>query len=185
MQFIIFDLEATCFEHGQQNHEIIEIGAVKCDAQANPAASFQTYVKPTKNPVLSQFCKDLTSISQENVSSAPYFAEAMLAFEEFILDSFSPQETFLLSWGHYDKNQIETESVQKNYNGRILDLLKNHHSLKHEYAKLTAQKPCGMKGALLQLGIPLDGTHHRGIDDATNIMKIFQKIYSDWSEKFL
>jgi inhibitor of KinA sporulation pathway (predicted exonuclease) len=29
-----------------------------------------------------------------------------------------------------------------------------------------------MAGALRQLGIPLAGTHHRGIDDARNIAKI-------------
>ncbi len=30
----------------------------------------------------------------------------------------------------------------------------------------------GMAGALKQLEIPLEGTHHRGIDDAWNIAEI-------------
>jgi len=32
-----------------------------------------------------------------------------------------------------------------------------------------------MGGALKMEGIKLEGTHHRGIDDATNIAKIFRK----------
>jgi inhibitor of KinA sporulation pathway (predicted exonuclease) len=33
-----------------------------------------------------------------------------------------------------------------------------------------------MKGALFMLGLPLEGRHHRGIDDARNIAKIAQII---------
>ena len=34
---------------------------------------------------------------------------------------------------------------------------------------------CGMTAALDLLGLPLAGTHHRGIDDARNIARIVQK----------
>lgn len=34
----------------------------------------------------------------------------------------------------------------------------------------------GMAGALAMLNIPLEGTHHRGVDDAKNIAKILNKI---------
>jgi len=36
-----------------------------------------------------------------------------------------------------------------------------------------------MKEALRILHIPLEGTHHRGIDDARNIAKIVKKIMAD------
>lgn len=35
----------------------------------------------------------------------------------------------------------------------------------------------GMERALSMLELPLEGTHHRGIDDAKNIAKIFVKIF--------
>lgn len=34
-------------------------------------------------------------------------------------------------------------------------------------------------GALQLLGIPLEGTHHRGVDDSTNIARILRRILSN------
>ena len=39
----------------------------------------------------------------------------------------------------------------------------------------------GMKKALNLLNIPLEGKHHRAIDDAKNISKIFLYYYDKWS----
>jgi inhibitor of KinA sporulation pathway (predicted exonuclease) len=44
------------------------------------------------------------------------------------------------------------------------------------FAEQQGTEPCGMKGALRRMGIPLDGRHHRGIDDARNIAKLAQII---------
>ena len=100
-QFIIFDLEATCWDNSDTNqiNEIIEIGAVKLDESADQIDIYQTFVKPTKNPVLSEFCMGLTSIKQDNVDSAPYFAEAVQIFENWI--SGENSDTALISWGYY------------------------------------------------------------------------------------
>ena len=38
----------------------------------------------------------------------------------------------------------------------------------------------GMKNALEFDKLKLDGTHHRGIDDAKNIAKIFIKYFEQW-----
>lgn len=37
-----------------------------------------------------------------------------------------------------------------------------------------------MNGALKKEGLKLDGTHHRGIDDARNITKIFKAYFEQW-----
>ena len=42
----------------------------------------------------------------------------------------------------------------------------------HFAEKFGLVKPTGMNGALHLLDIPLEGTHHRGIDDGKNIAKI-------------
>lgn len=74
MNYIIFDLEATCWEndHKRQN-EIIEIGAVKLNEGLKTVSDFQIFVKPALSPQLSDFCKRLTSISQADVDAAVYF----------------------------------------------------------------------------------------------------------------
>jgi 3'-5' exoribonuclease 1 len=181
MRYIIFDLEATCWEEqekGNKEGEIIEIGAVKLDDKLEIADVFSEFVKPTVNPTLSVFCKGLTTIRQEDVDGALEFNEAIKKFEDWILSEDG--DARLLSWGYYDKKQILKESAAKNYSGEIIKLLEEKHiSLKHKFAKSRKIKTCGMKRALEILNLPLEGEHHRGIDDAKNIARIFRTVYPD------
>jgi len=56
------------------------------------------------------------------------------------------------------------------------ELSQNHMNVKQLFFETKGlQKKVGMKGALDILNTPLEGTHHRGIDDAKNIAKIL-----DW-----
>jgi len=176
-QYIIFDLEATCWEEKNDRvNEIIEIGAVRLSSNLEVVDTFSEFVKPTINPELTEFCKTLTSIKQENIRGAKMFNEAIGDFERWIFSFDGDVE--LVSWGYYDKNQIIQESSLKNYSGDIINLLEEKHmSLKHEFAKMRKERTCGMKKALNKLNLPLDGAHHRGIDDAKNIVKIFKKVF--------
>ena len=183
-QYIIFDLEATCWEvKDDKITEIIEIGAVKLNENLEITDTFSKFVKPTINPVLTDFCKTLTSIKQEDVDNAQTFNEAIADFEKWI----SPGDDIgLVSWGYYDKRQILEEAKLKNYSGEIIKFLEERHiSLKHEFAEIRQEKRVGMKRALKKLNLPLGGTHHRGIDDAKNITKIFQAVYPDLMDKNL
>lgn len=182
MNYIIFDLEATCWENNDDGklNEIIEIGAVKLDENLDIIDSFSSFVKPTFNPQLSLFCRELTTIHQEDVDSAPTFDEAIIVFENWIFST--GENVLLLSWGYYDRKQIEREAVQKNYSGKIVSFLEDRHkSLKHEFAKVRHVKPCGMAKALQILNLPLEGIHHRGIDDAKNIARIFRVVFHELS----
>ena len=58
--------------------------------------------------------------------------------------------------------------------------VKKHISLKHQFAEIKNVKPCGMMKALNILKLSLDGIHHRGIDDAKNISKIFRSCFGQW-----
>ena len=72
MNYIIVDLEATCWENRSDGkNEIIEIGAVKVNDDQEIVSEYQQFVKPLKNPILSEFCKELTSIQQTDVENAP------------------------------------------------------------------------------------------------------------------
>jgi len=55
-----------------------------------------------------------------------------------------------------------------------------HKSLKGMYANKKQIKKCGLETALQLEGMTLDGTHHRGIDDARNTAKIFIKYFGSW-----
>lgn len=179
MEYIIFDLEATCWEEKNDKiKEIIEIGAVRLGESLEIVATFSEFVKPMINPILSTFCRSLTGINQKDVDDAPIFNEAISNFEKWIFSSGKKVE--LISWGYYDKKQILMESGVKGYSGKIIELLaENHISLKHEFAKIRKERTCGMKRALNKLNIPLKGSHHRGIDDAKNIVEIFKSVFPE------
>lgn len=173
MRYVIVDLEATCWETGtsRDRMEIIEIGAVLLETSAGPVSrEFATFVKPVASEELSDFCIGLTSIRQKDVDAAEPFWSVFPRFLEWI-----GEEPFrLCSWGAYDLNQFRQDTARHNI--ALPASFENHINLKKEFSRLQAVKPMGMKGALALMGIPLEGTHHRGIDDARNIAKLAQVI---------
>lgn len=177
MNYIILDLEATCWKDRNINkqNEIIEIGALKIDPNGNVKSEFSEFIKPKLNPELSDFCKELTTIEQSDIDNADTF--------EFVIEKFKQwielEEDFILcSWGFYDKKQFVKDCDLHNLEKKWLT---NHISLKHQYAEIkNLRKPLGMGGALKKEGLKLDGTHHRGIDDARNIAKIFKANIGSW-----
>lgn len=74
--FIVVDLEATCDDQGavpRHEMEIIEIGAVLVTASALQVEDeFQAFVKPVRHPVLTRFCRELTSIAQTYPMPSPH-----------------------------------------------------------------------------------------------------------------
>lgn len=177
MNYIILDLEATCWrQKGQFQSEIIEIGAVAVDDKQNILGEYCSFVKPHLNPVLSDFCTELTTIQQEDVNDAPAFPEVLEDFLDWIL-SFG-EDYWLGSWGFYDRSQFKRDCQLHNLSTQWL---KKHISLKHQYAKIHAlARPIGMPKALQREQIPLQGTHHRGIDDARNIVQLFLNNFDFW-----
>lgn len=169
--YIVFDLEATCEDRSIFPHfdnETIEIGAVKIK-NGKIVDEFQSFVRPSKNQVLTDFCKELTHICQSNVDNAPSFKEALSDFKGWAGDAQ------LLSWGFYDRKQLEKDS--KRY-GMDIRWLENHRSIKHEHQQIKRLKrPVGVQKALGIEGMTFEGTHHRGIDDARNIARIYLTVF--------
>ena len=168
--YLVIDLEATCDNGGlvpKHEMETIEIGAVLVDGQTlSPIDEFQTFIRPVRHPQLTPFCQALTSIRQPMVSQAPSFEEAMEDLSSFLTE----QDALFCSWGAYDKNQLRQDAA---YHGVKLPLSSQHLNLKELFSRrLGTKRRFGMAGALRKLGLPLVGTHHRGIDDARNIARL-------------
>ena len=175
--YLIVDLEATCANDNsipRQRMEIIEIGAVLLNSKTLEIESeYKTFIKPILHPLLTDFCKSLTSISQKNIDEAPLFPEALKNFQSW----FYPFGSYLFcSWGDYDKNQFKQDCK---LHGVGYPFPGDHFNLKKAFSLLLdSKKKFGMAEALAKLGIELEGIHHRGIDDARNIARIVQKVLS-------
>jgi len=171
------DLEATCWENVRDydRMETIEIGAVELPAaDAPPSREFSRFIRPVAEPRLSEFCQRLTTIRQRNVDRADDF---LCVFPEFV--SWIGDEPFILcSWGEYDLTQFRTDC--RRHGLPLPESFERHLNLKKQFAHLFGFKVSGMERALAQVGLPLEGTHHRGIDDARNIARLAALVLPQW-----
>lgn len=175
---IVFDLEATCWakedplwERQLEDSETIELGAVFL--QAGPegfriSGEFDGVVRPTRNPILTQYCLELTHITQEMVDSAPTFPEVWGRFLGWA--SSLGEEVRFASWGGADPLWIARDCESLGLENPW-DSTYTHVNLKEVFVRQMARlgttyKKVGLQKALARAGLEFIGTPHRGIDDA-------------------
>lgn len=173
--YLIVDLEATCCDQNsfpRTQMETIEIGAVMVEAQnLTVIDEFTTFIKPVRHPQLTAFCTELTSITQADVDAAPLYPEAVAIFKQWL---YQYEDFVFCSWGDYDKKQLTQDSQ---YHREPFPIGAEHVNIKVLFSKTQdLKKRFGMDGALKKAGLALDGTHHRGIDDARNMARLMPYI---------
>ena len=173
--FLIIDLEATCSDKKEiprHEMEIIEIGAVMVEAESlNIISEFQTFIKPVRHPILTEFCLQLTSITQQQVDNAPTYEKAISNLQKWL----SQYSNFIFgSWGDYDRKQFQKDSK---FHQLAYPFDCQHINLKKLFSiNQGFTYTHGMKQALELAGVRLEGIHHRGIDDARNIARLMPYI---------
>lgn len=174
---LVIDLEATCSNDESitgSNMEIIEIGACWVNPQGEILDTFQTFVRPVVNRILTPFCTELTTITQDKVDGAPTFDQVVPLLQEFALKHLQ-ESSIWASWGAYDRNQFEFDSARHGVENPVAHL--PHANLKKIFAKKRKIKRVGMMGALQIAGIEHTGEHHRALDDAINISKLLRELF--------
>ncbi|MFE1592414.1 exonuclease domain-containing protein [Nocardia sp. NPDC058705] len=162
----VVDVEATCWlgdpPSGQTN-EIIEIGITVVDlATRTRVSKHGIIVRPTRSTV-SDFCTELTTLTQEQVDAGVDFAEAC----RLLTTEFAAGERPWASWGDYDRKQFRTQCAAADVE---YPFSSEHTNAKQVFAEsYDLKRRPGMDRALQIACIPLEGTHHRGDDDAWNI----------------
>ena len=145
MDYIVMDLEATCWAKGTRpdRMETIEIGAVFVHGDGlDIGREFSSFVRPVNEPTLSEFCRELTSIGQADVDHAPLFPEALASFVAWAGDA----PCTIVSWGVYDIGQIRVDCHRHGID--VPPLFERHLNLKRAFSELHDRGPRGMKGAL-------------------------------------
>ena len=180
MNFIIYDIEATCWktkgEAYQKRQEIIEIGALKIDDDGQILSTYSTFVRPVFHPTLSDFCQQLTSIHQVDVNKAEPFDQIIENFKEWT--GMYDEDYLLCSWGCFDRSIFIKNCLMYDLES---EWAKQHISLKHQYPRIIGTgREVGLKRAVVNEGFDFDGMHHRAISDAENLAKIFIKYLPLW-----
>lgn len=172
-QIIVVDVESTCWQGSKpagQESEIIEIGICTVDiASLQRLEKESILVKPERSTV-SEFCTQLTTLTQPQVEQGIAFEAACSILKKKYLS----KERIWASYGDYDRRQFERQcqSLKVSY-----PFGTRHINVKSLCAIIRAlPEEVGMDKALELLNLPLEGTHHRGGDDAWNIAGILSKL---------
>ena len=162
----VVDVEATCWDGVPPSgavSEIIEIGLTVVDlARGERVGRYGVLVRPTRSTV-SSFCTELTGLTQAEVDTGLPFADAcrLLAAEH---EAWARPWA---SWGDYDRHQF---TRQCSTTGTAYPFGRRHTNAKLVFTEAHGlRKRPGMAQALRIAGLPLEGRHHRGEDDAWNI----------------
>lgn len=169
---LVIDVESTCWEPPEvqpknEISEIIEIGiAVVNIKDLKIVQNDSIIVRPQRSKV-SNFCTKLTTLTQEYVNQGTTFQAAL----EILKRDFKSEDRTFVSWGDYDRKMFERNS--RDY-GVKYPFGPRHMNLKNSFTMLHGlEREPGLDTALDYLGMNLQGTHHRGVDDARNIADIF------------
>lgn len=179
MNYIIFDLEATCWLNTPKDkqQEIIEIGAFRLNPFGKVTGRFSRFVRPIINPVLSSFCQELTTITQADVARAPTFERVIEDFQEWI--GFPDEDYALCSWGSFDLSMLRQDCLLHKLETDWLDNV--HINAKRQYQNLKRLRaPLGLRKVTEREGFEFTGVQHRAICDAENLAKVFVKYLDDW-----
>jgi inhibitor of KinA sporulation pathway (predicted exonuclease) len=152
--------------------ETIEIGLVVIDLESLEIVDeFQRFVRPQIIPLLTEFCKKLTSIQQDDVDNAGTYTEVGQELGAFI--SRYPDAAWA-SWGDYDARQLERDAGFAGCPSMLEGL--PHFNARKWHAGLYDNQPKGLKQTVESMGLNWKGTYHRGIDDARNVASIIKEM---------
>jgi inhibitor of KinA sporulation pathway (predicted exonuclease) len=171
---LVIDVEATCWEHDAQGNftdqqkrdsEIIEFGLTVIELDKKTIVESRAIIVRPTTSAISPFCTALTTLTPAYVDEHGYsFRKAL----ELLEKQYRCDRNMWASWGCYDRDiilrQCLREQVANPFNNNHLNV-KSLFCWKHGFS-------CGLGKAVEHLGIPFDGTAHRGIDDSKNIAKV-------------
>ena len=150
--------------------ETIEIGLVVIDLESLEIVDeFQRFVRPQINPILTDFCKKLTSIQQADVDGARTYQEVG---EELRMFAGRYPNAAWVSWGDYDARQLERDAGFAGCRSMLAGL--PHFNAKKWHAGLYDDRK-GLKQTVESMALVWQGTYHRGIDDARNVASIVKQ----------
>jgi len=184
MHILVVDLEATCWQghlpgtvrrQTVNDMEVLEIGCALATADGNVLDSASFLARPVLRPRLSEFCRELTGIRQQDADRAPHYGEAVAQLNAWLADK--PAIDLWVSWGDYDFYQLEAEFYRNHCAPAFM--ARPHLNLKLAWRKTTGlQGRMDFADVLAHHRLDFEGRPHRGVDDARNAARLLRHIDS-------
>ena len=177
---IFFDLEMNCVDKKDNTlgfWEIISLGAVKYNPINNSLDKFYIILKPKIQEKLSDRCKEITGLTQEEVDNGIGFKQGIKLLEEWI-----GNEKFLfISWGKEDIKALKCNSlIRGNKNEFINRVRKNYVDFQKEFSYYYKKmnQVISLSSALDCYSLEFEGEKHNALSDAYNLYRVYRK-YTD------
>ncbi|KAM4050578.1 3'-5' exoribonuclease 1 [Anomaloglossus baeobatrachus] len=184
----VIDFEATCEDGNPPDyiHEIIEFPIALINTKTLEIEdTFQQYVKPEINLQLSEFCVNLTGITQDVVDQADTFPAVLHSAVDWMKekDLGTKFKYAILTDGSWDMSKFL--NMQCHISGikyprfakkwiNIRKCYGNFYKVLRNRTKLTTM--------LEKLGMKYNGRLHSGLDDSKNIARIAIRMLQDGCE---
>jgi len=174
-KIVVIDVEATCYPNNEfpsgEKMEIIEIGGCTVDLQTLEVADKISLLCRPQISTVSQYCTELTTLTQERLDrEGILFQDAC----QILRDQLKTKKRSWSSFGTYDLHQFDKNcldfGIKSPFGGRHIDIKLMATVL------LGLKKAPGLKKLSAIIDVPMEGTHHRGDDDAWNTAKILAKL---------
>lgn len=191
----ILDFEANCAETKEEmsrlhmDNEVIEFPSVLVevlsDGTTKKISEFQVYVKPRNTPILTNFCTELTKITQDKVDAGVTFPVALKMHEDWLKANIpdyykmvGDDKVLIITCGRWDLSVMAPKEYV-NWNIKPSKIYARFVNIKDDFEKFYHTKSHSMMNQLNFLQLTHEGTHHSGIDDCKNISNIAIRMIND------
>ncbi|XP_072838648.2 ERI1 exoribonuclease 2 isoform X1 [Pogona vitticeps] len=195
---IVIDFESTCWNDNRKcyTQEIIEFPAVLLNTSNGEMESeFHAYVQPQEHPILSEFCTELTGITQNQVDEGVPLRICLSQFSKWI-QKLQTEKNIIFSSSHSSGAASEGQlcafvtwsdwdlGVCLHYECKRKQLrkpaiLNSWIDLRATYKLFYSRKPQGLNNALQDVGIVFAGREHSGMDDSRNTARLAWRMIRD------
>jgi len=179
--FLALDFEAQCQQGRRiQPQEIVEFPCIMVDAQNFQIIdTFHQYIKPIAYPKLTDFCTELTGITQDMVEDCNTWVPTMDTFIKWYKShDLNPVNATFVTCGNWDLasclpgqcafSQVDIPLVlDVGCSGQFVNLKSSYQQFTGKYGK-------GLTDMQKELGLEFEGRLHSGIDDCSNILTIMK-----------
>ncbi|THD23542.1 ERI1 exoribonuclease 3 [Fasciola hepatica] len=174
--FLILDFEATCDKNRKITPtEIIEFPVIKMDSESLIFERiFHYYVQPKVHADLTDFCTELTGITQDMVDGQPCLEDVLKKFDDFLRDEqlLLPENNFaFVTCGDWDLKKMLPSQCQY-LNIPLPSYFGQWINIKQIYCDVMGTFPRGLTDMARGLRLPMQGRLHSGIDDCRNIASV-------------
>lgn len=178
----VIDLEATCWSKEEKPGitEIIQIGIVKLDLRNEPKELYfdSYYIKPEHSSSLSDYCCNLTGITNQALERAWNFRGVAARLR----GDYNSDKIPWISWGNLDYQLFNNNSKLFKTPNPMSQYFVDFQPIFSNLMKLKTAP--SLKDACDLFEIEFTGKQHNAFDDASNLAKIYLKFLKIFQRNF-